>query len=149
MLPRYSKFHSLSKLNPLSPWIGVKSKNPLFYPLAHQFSCPVPGKLRLPFQSFFPELITKAFRHGFPEHRAGTLRIELERSEHAVTLRVADNGIGVASTQVPNKVIGSGASIVDALVKDELEGTVDFHSDEQGTTVTVAFPDDCLVRTGA
>lgn len=95
------------------------------------------------------ELITNAFRHGFPEHRSGTLRIELERDAHAVTLRVADNGIGIASTQMPNKVIGSGRSIVDALVKDELEGTVDFRSDEHGTTVTVVFPDETAERTGA
>jgi len=88
------------------------------------------------------ELVTNAFRHGFPEHRHGTLAIRFSRTDERVRLEVADNGIGIASTQMPNKVIGSGRSIVDALVKDELEGTVDFASDEHGTTVTVTFPDD-------
>ncbi|MEX0906834.1 MAG: response regulator [Gemmatimonadota bacterium] len=86
------------------------------------------------------ELITNAFRHGFPDHRAGRLIIRLGLENHAVRLQVADDGIGIASTQLPNKVIGSGRSIVDALVKDELDGTVGFQTDDHGTTVTIAFP---------
>jgi DNA-binding response OmpR family regulator len=86
------------------------------------------------------ELITNAFRHGFPEHRSGTLSIRLQRSDSRGMLQVADNGIGVASTQLPNKVIGSGRSIVNALVKDELDGRIDFHSTDEGTTVTIEFP---------
>jgi DNA-binding response OmpR family regulator len=88
------------------------------------------------------ELITNAFRHGFPDHRDGTIVIRLEGSGSVMRLQVADDGIGVASTQLPNKVIGSGRSIINALVKDELEGTVHFHSDEHGTTVTITFPAD-------
>jgi DNA-binding response OmpR family regulator len=88
------------------------------------------------------ELITNAFRHGFPEHRHGTLSIRLERTDTHASLQVADNGIGVASTQLPNKVTGSGRSIVNALVKDELDGTIDFHSTDEGTTVTIEFPID-------
>ncbi|HSJ09450.1 MAG TPA: response regulator, partial [Longimicrobiales bacterium] len=88
------------------------------------------------------ELITNAFRHGFPEHRTGVLHITLSRDGTNVTLQVADNGIGIASTQLPNKVIGSGRSIIDALVKDELDGKVDFNSTEHGTTVTLTFRDD-------
>ncbi|CAN5752048.1 histidine kinase dimerization/phosphoacceptor domain -containing protein [soil metagenome] len=88
------------------------------------------------------ELITNAFRHGFPQGRSGHLDIRLEQERNAVCLQVADDGIGIASTQLPNKVIGSGRSIVDALVKDEMDGSVDFHSTEDGTTVTVRFPVD-------
>jgi DNA-binding response OmpR family regulator len=88
------------------------------------------------------ELITNAFRHGFPTGHSGNLDIRLSQQDHQVTLQVADNGIGIASTQLPGKVIGSGRSIVSALVKDELDGEVDFRSDEAGTTVTVTFPVD-------
>jgi DNA-binding response OmpR family regulator len=88
------------------------------------------------------ELITNAFRHGFPEHRVGTLTIRLARTNGRASVQVADNGIGVASTQLPNKVIGSGRSIVDALVKDELDGQLEFHSTDEGTTVTIEFPVD-------
>jgi two-component sensor histidine kinase len=86
------------------------------------------------------ELVTNAFRHGFPDHRAGTLAVRLASGGDRIRLEVEDNGIGIASTQLPNKVIGSGRSIVHALVKDELDGSVDYHSDEHGTRVTVEFP---------
>jgi two-component sensor histidine kinase len=86
------------------------------------------------------ELITNAFRHGFPEGRSGNLVIRLQSGDGVVCLQVADDGIGIASTQLPDKVIGSGRSIVDALVRDELDGRVTFASDEDGTTVTVRFP---------
>jgi DNA-binding response OmpR family regulator len=86
------------------------------------------------------ELITNAFRHGFPDARRGTVIIRLQRSGAEVRLQVADDGIGIASTQLPGKVIGSGRSIVHALVKDELDGTVTFDSNETGTIVTIAFP---------
>jgi DNA-binding response OmpR family regulator len=88
------------------------------------------------------ELITNAFRHGFPEARSGRLDIRLRRDDDVVCIQVADNGSGVASTQLPNKVIGSGRSIVDALVKDEMDGQVQFESTHHGTTVTITFRDD-------
>jgi two-component sensor histidine kinase len=87
------------------------------------------------------ELITNAFRHGFPEHRHGTLVIRLQRSGDRASLQVSDDGIGSASTQT-RKVIGSGRSIVNALVKDELDGTIEFKATEKGTDVTINFPVD-------
>jgi two-component sensor histidine kinase len=87
------------------------------------------------------ELITNAFRHGFPEHRHGTLVIRLQRSGDRASLQVSDDGIGSASTQT-RKVIGSGRSIVNALVKDELDGTIEFNATEKGTDVTINFPVD-------
>jgi DNA-binding response OmpR family regulator len=86
------------------------------------------------------ELITNAFRHGYPPGRGGSIDIRLNQDQDTVCLQVADDGIGIASTQLPGKVIGSGRSIVDALVRDELDGTVDFRSTEDGTVVTVTFP---------
>lgn len=86
------------------------------------------------------ELITNAFRHGFPDQRQGKLDISFDQSPTQIRLQVADNGIGIASTKVPDKVIGSGRSIVDALVKDELGGKIDFAATEKGTSVTITFP---------
>jgi two-component sensor histidine kinase len=87
------------------------------------------------------ELITNAFRHGFPEHCHGTLVIRLQRTGDRATLQVSDDGIGSASAQT-GRVIGSGRSIVDALVKDELDGSIDFQSTEKGTDVINRFPVD-------
>jgi DNA-binding response OmpR family regulator len=88
------------------------------------------------------ELITNAFRHGFPDGREGTLSIYLEQHDGRVCVVVADDGVGEASMRLPGKVIGSGRSIVDALVKDELEGSADFASNQQGTRITIDFPVD-------
>lgn len=85
------------------------------------------------------ELITNAFRHGFPEGRAGRIAIRLTRDGSSATVEVTDDGIGSASIQRA-RVIGSGRSIVNALVKDELAGTVQYDSTPHGTTVTVQFP---------
>jgi two-component sensor histidine kinase len=87
------------------------------------------------------ELITNAFRHGFPEHCHCTLVIRLQRTGDRATLQVSDDGIGSASAQT-GRVIGSGRSIVDALVKDELDGSIDFQSTEKGTDVIISFPVD-------
>jgi two-component sensor histidine kinase len=86
------------------------------------------------------ELITNAFRHGFPDQRTGHLRIRLETRGDEVHVEVEDDGIGIASTQVPDKIIGSGKSIVQALIRDEMDGSVDFESDEKGTRVNIVFP---------
>jgi DNA-binding response OmpR family regulator len=45
-------------------------------------------------------------------------------------LQVADDGIGIASTQMPEQGHRQRPLHRDALVKDELEGTVDFESDD-------------------
>src|SRR5690606_17210973 len=65
------------------------------------------------------ELITNACRHAFPEHRTGTLLIRLDRNDDYTSIQVSDNGVGTASVHSPDKVIGSGRSIVTALARDE------------------------------
>lgn len=85
------------------------------------------------------ELITNAFRHGFPDGQEGTLRILIREFDDRVRIEVADNGVG---TRVGKKssVVGSGRSIVNALATDELNGRFEFQSDESGTVAAVEFP---------
>lgn len=85
------------------------------------------------------ELITNAFRHGFPDTRTGHMRIELQKGADTYRLIVTDDGVGSASIQ-PHRVTGSGTSIVEALAKDELGGKATFNVTPEGTTVTVSFP---------
>ena len=85
------------------------------------------------------ELITNAFRHGFPDGRTGHMSIGLMRGEEHYALTVKDDGIGSASIRA-DRVVGSGTSIVEALVKDELGGTATFDVTPAGTAVTVTFP---------
>jgi two-component sensor histidine kinase len=85
------------------------------------------------------ELITNAFRHGFPDTRTGHMVIELRREPEKYSLIVSDDGVGSASIK-PDRVTGSGTSIIEALVKDELGGTVNFDVTPGGTAVTITFP---------
>ena len=85
------------------------------------------------------ELLTNAFRHGFPDDHSGTLKIRITEKEGTVRIEVADTGVG---TRVGKKsdVVGSGRSIVNALATDELNGQFEFTSTEHGTLAAVTFP---------
>ncbi|MGH7468384.1 MAG: response regulator [Longimicrobiales bacterium] len=84
------------------------------------------------------ELLTNAFRHGFPDGRHGRVTIRIRALAPHVQVQVEDNGVGSAIAPKP-EVVGSGRSIVAALVGDELGGTVDYHADPTGTRVTLEF----------
>jgi len=74
----------------------------------------------------FSELLQNALEHG-----AGAVRIELAHRNGDVVLAIADEGDGVAEPAV-----GTGLSIVRALVRDELHGSFEL----RGTRAEVVFP---------
>ncbi|HSL71505.1 MAG TPA: response regulator [Longimicrobiales bacterium] len=86
------------------------------------------------------ELITNAFRHAFPDGRHGRVTIQIGEVNQRIRVVVRDDGAGTAVTPRA-EVVGSGRSIVAALVRDELEGSVDYQSTENGTCVALEFPD--------
>jgi len=77
----------------------------------------------------FSELLQNALEHGGDE-----VRVELARHDGRVLLTVADNGRWTESFEE-----GTGLSIVRALVRDELKGTLSLASDG-GLHAVVAFP---------
>jgi two-component sensor histidine kinase/putative methionine-R-sulfoxide reductase with GAF domain len=77
----------------------------------------------------FAELLQNALEHGGDE-----VQIELSRRNGAAVLAVADNGKGVGAAKQ-----GTGLSIVEALVRDELGGTLTMGG-EAGLRAEVAFP---------
>ncbi len=85
------------------------------------------------------ELLTNAFRHGFPDGRKGSIHIRFAHDNGEFRLSVADDGVGTASHN-PEPLSGSGRAIVQALVRDELGGHVDTHATAQGTEVVLSFP---------
>jgi DNA-binding response OmpR family regulator/anti-sigma regulatory factor (Ser/Thr protein kinase) len=84
------------------------------------------------------ELLTNSLRHAFTDGREGVLEIRIGEQNGEFTLQVCDNGVGGA--QSGTDVLGSGRSIVAALVENELNGRVTYDSTDKGTTVTLAFP---------
>ena len=77
----------------------------------------------------FSELLQNALEHG-----GDSVRVELGRSDGNVVLAIADDGAGIA-----DEPSGTGLSIVQALVRDELRGTLDLSS-EGGLRAEVVFP---------
>ncbi len=77
----------------------------------------------------FSELFQNALEHG-----GRTVRIELEQANGDVRLAITDNGRGFGGDRS-----GTGLSIVRALVRDELNGTLLFR-DEGGLRAEVVFP---------
>jgi two-component sensor histidine kinase/putative methionine-R-sulfoxide reductase with GAF domain len=78
----------------------------------------------------FAELLQNALEHG-----GDRVQVELSRRNGDVVLAIADNGAGLGD-QAPT---GTGLSIVHALVRDELRGTLDMTSGP-GTRAEVVFP---------
>jgi two-component sensor histidine kinase len=77
----------------------------------------------------FSELFQNALEHG-----GGTVRIELSQRNGDVALSIADDGGGLNGGSD-----GTGLSIVRALVRDELGGTIELTS-EHGLRAEVVFP---------
>jgi two-component sensor histidine kinase/putative methionine-R-sulfoxide reductase with GAF domain len=78
----------------------------------------------------FSELLQNALEHG-----GQLVRVELGRRDGQVVLAIADDGSGVDGEPVS----GTGLSIVRALVRDELDGTLTLESDG-GLRAEVVFP---------
>lgn len=85
------------------------------------------------------ELITNALRHAFPNGRGGTITIDIHENEDEIVVEVADDGIGTQAA-LEAEILGSGRSIVDALVRFELGGRVEYVTASQGTRVRISFP---------
>jgi two-component sensor histidine kinase/putative methionine-R-sulfoxide reductase with GAF domain len=77
----------------------------------------------------FSELLQNALEHG-----GDSVQIELAQRNGEVVLSIADDGSGIEADAV-----GTGLSIVQALVRDELQGRLDLSS-EGGTRAEVVFP---------
>lgn len=85
------------------------------------------------------ELLANAFKHGFPNGRRGTVAIRIEQTDDEYRLEVRDDGQGMTRSG-DHTVLGSGRSIVDALVRSDLAGRVEYLPVERGTRVRVVFP---------
>lgn len=93
------------------------------------------------------ELLTNAFRHAFPDGREGRIRIRVDDLGTAVRLEVSDNGVGMPPAP-ETAVLGSGRSIIDALVHGDLGGHVEYAAGDPGTRVVLSFPRESVTAPG-
>ena len=79
------------------------------------------------------ELVTNAVQHGLPAGRSGTVEIHAQRDGSELSVIVADDGVGLPdSGTLPTT--GLGAQIVQALVHNELRGSIQWRGRDGGGT---------------
>jgi PAS domain S-box-containing protein len=86
------------------------------------------------------EALTNAFKHAFPNDRAGRVRMVLQSASGGrMCLRIEDNGIGMSAEQRKGSL---GLHLINMAAR-QIEGvaTVEARTKGTGTVVTVDFPD--------
>ncbi len=84
------------------------------------------------------ELLQNALEHAFVGRGSGSVRISLGRGPKEYVVEVGDDGVGLpAGTPYPSSL---GLEIVATLVKDDLQGQLEFNSTPEGTQVIVRLP---------
>lgn len=87
------------------------------------------------------ELITNAYKHGFPKGEPGTLTVRLRRSDGRLKVQVADTGCGIPPGLDLRRTDSLGMQLVFTLA-EQLRGTVEFTSEpDLGTCFEVSFQD--------
>ena len=92
-------------------------------------SVTLPGARATAVALVFAELLQNALEHG-----GDRISVELRERNGDLVLAIADDGAGLGDA-----ASGTGLSIVQALVRDELRGTLDLRSDG-GMRASVVFP---------
>jgi two-component sensor histidine kinase len=82
------------------------------------------------------ELVTNAIEHAFPAQRQGEITVDLAADDGAVTLTVADDGVGFDAEADHD---GTGLSLAD-LLRRQLGGELAFAPGEPGTRATLRLP---------
>jgi two-component sensor histidine kinase len=88
------------------------------------------------------ELVQNAVEHGFKTLDDGRVEIHLEEGPDALILRVTNDGAPLPSGFTPRAPDSLGLSIVETLVRGDLNGTFTLENepDGSGITATVVVP---------
>ena len=92
----------------------------------------------LPSALIINELVSNSLRHGFPEGRGGEVRISVMQTESALSLEVADNGIGFPDDLDFRHVTTLGLQLVTTLAQ-QMGAEVELVR-AGGTTVRIHMP---------
>jgi two-component sensor histidine kinase len=83
------------------------------------------------------ELLQNALEHAFAGRAEGRVRILLGRTPEGTLVEVEDDGVGFSQGAPSSRL---GLDIVQTLVRDDLSGTIEFHSDPKGTRAILRIP---------
>ncbi|MBB5632611.1 two-component sensor histidine kinase [Cryobacterium mesophilum] len=104
----------------------------------------LPSAYATPLALALTELVTNAVEHGLAG-REGEVEINAHRTSETLSVKVRDNGVGLAEGKVGT---GLGTQIVRTLIQGELGGTIDWHTIMgSGTEVTIEVPMTWLRKT--
>ncbi|MDG3440733.1 sensor histidine kinase [Nitrospirillum amazonense] len=85
------------------------------------------------------EVLSNAFKHAYPEGRAGTLAVTLRREGTEGVLTVADDGVGMPDTAAGTGRKSLGLLLIDAFTR-QLRGRFLYEATTPGTRFTLRFP---------
>ena len=97
---------------------------------------PLGADLATPLAVTLTELLQNAIEHAFPDHRSGTIAVEIGKERNDVVMIVRDDGVGIPTGALTGARLG--LQIVRSLI-DELGGTLEL-TPNGGTTVEVRVP---------
>ena len=101
--------------------------------------CHLPTERVIPLALVINELVTNAFKYGFPHGHGGTIRVECRQEPGALVLSVADDGAPLRDDFDPVRGAGLGMKIVNALAR-QLRATLAVEQAAGGKTFTLRVP---------
>ncbi|MCB0602478.1 MAG: sensor histidine kinase, partial [Saprospiraceae bacterium] len=81
------------------------------------------------------ELVSNSLKYAFPDHRKGTIRVDLTEADNALLLIIKDDGVGMPAGSEENLGQSFGYRLVKIFTR-QLKGKMSI-SGNQGTQVTI------------
>ncbi len=98
----------------------------------------LPIDIGIPCGLIINELISNSFKHAFPNHEKGIIKIVLQKQDNgSYRMSVTDNGIGIDPTFRPENANSLGMRIVFKLIQ-QIDGELSYNF-ENGTSYNILF----------
>jgi two-component sensor histidine kinase len=105
----------------------------------HAQACYLPTQEVIPVALIANELITNAFKYGYPDGGGGAIRVTCEKEEGAIVLTVSDDGTALPADFEPAASNGLGMKMITSLAK-QLRATLDIVRLDPGKAFRLRVP---------
>jgi two-component sensor histidine kinase len=96
----------------------------------------------IPLGLILNEAVTNSIKYAFPEGRNGEISISMMEHHDLITLKIADNGIGMPLIDLDTEPESMGLRLMKGLSED-IDADISFET-EKGTSITILFKRDAL-----